>query len=157
MVYMPSERATASTCRQVLPSARCRAIGRGKEIAMDFPFAVLPPKNEKLIISLFNRRFLGQNFGLAGRRRSDVSQIAHLNDFMNRENDVEFQGLENVIVAGFHRIPAAECTRILSHKNRILTVQCECGRSVARIERFFVSFNDADDILVHGYVLGCRF
>jgi hypothetical protein len=47
-------------------STRCRGTGRGKEIAMDFPFAVFSPKNEKLIISLFNRRFLGQNFGLAG-------------------------------------------------------------------------------------------
>ena len=44
---------------------------------------------------------------LSGRSGTAIRQVAHLNDFVYAENDVQFKGLEDVLIARSHRITAA--------------------------------------------------
>ena len=57
---------------------------------------------------------------------------------MDRENDVQFDGLENVLVARVHRFAANEGVRILGHKDWIASIQRHGSLCIARIECLFV-------------------
>ena len=85
-------------------------MARGEKIAVDLPLPFFFSKNEKLVVGFLDRCLVPQNLSLPRRRGSDISQIAHFHDLMDREAYVQFDGAKDVVVAGLDRISTAKCS-----------------------------------------------
>jgi len=83
---------------------------------VNFPLPMFLAKDEQFVVRFFRRRMGGEDLGLSSRSGTSVSQVAHLHDFVDRENDAQFEGLENVLVARLHRFAANEGVRIWAIK-----------------------------------------
>jgi hypothetical protein len=70
---------------------------------------------------------------------------------VDRENDVQFDGLEDVLVARLHRFAANEGVRILSHKDWIASIQRHGSIWIARIECLLVGLEEVRDFLIHTF------
>jgi len=146
-----------SIARSKLLSLGSGWMARGEEITVDLPRPFFFSKNEKLVVGFLDRCLVPQNLSLPRRRGSDISQIGHFHDLMDREAYVQFDGVKDVVVAGFNRIATAKRCRKFRHEHGIVSVKGESGLGVARIKRLFVGSNNVNDILVHrflGLVIG---
>jgi len=64
----------------------------GEKIAVNLPLPFLVSENKKLVVGFLDRCLVLQNLGLPGRRSSDIGQIAHFHDLVEREPYVQFDG-----------------------------------------------------------------
>ena len=87
-------------------------------------------------------------FLLSDRSSTPVSQVAHLHDFVDRENDVHFDGLGTVLVPRLHRFAANEGFRILGNKDWIASIQRHDSLWIVRIKRVLVGLEEVRDFLV---------
>jgi hypothetical protein len=145
-----SARATWEQSRLTL-SVGCGWIGGGKEIAVNFPMPPFLAKDEQFVVRFLRCRMGREDLLLSGRSGAAIRQVAHLNDFVYAENDVQFKGLEDVLIARLHRITANEGNRVLGHKDRIASIKSHCRLRIACVECFFVSFEQVCDFLVHDW------
>ena len=72
--------------------------------------------NSSLFAS-FDMVWPARNSCCSGRSGAAIRQVAHLHDFVDGENDVQFDGLEDVLIARLHRIAANEGGGVLGHKD----------------------------------------
>src|SRR5258708_22769331 len=91
----------------------CGWIGGGKQIAVNFPMPLFLAKDEQFVVRFLRRRMGREDLLLSGRSGAAIRQVAHLNDFVDAENDAQFKGLEDVLITRLHRIAANEGNRIL--------------------------------------------
>src|SRR6516162_8250418 len=123
-----------SIARSKLLSFGSGWMARGEKIAVDLPLPFFFSKNEKLVIGFLDRCLVLQNLSLPRRRGSDISQIAHFHDLVDREAYVQFDGVKDVVVPGFNRITAVKRCRKLRHEHGIVSVKGEGGLGIARIQ-----------------------
>ena len=90
-----------------------------------------------------------EDFLLSGRSSTPVSQVAHLHDFVDRENDVHFDGLGTLLVPRLHRFAANEGFRILGNKDWITSIQRHDSLWIVRIERILVGLEQVRDFLIY--------
>src|SRR5260370_13127143 len=84
-------------------SIRRGRVGGGKHVAVNFPLTLFPAEDEQLVVCLLQYLMSREDFLLSDRSSTPVSQVAHLHDFVDRENDVHFDGLGTVLVPPFTR------------------------------------------------------
>ncbi len=89
-----------------------------------------------------------EDFLLSDRSSTPVSQVAHLHDFVDRENDVHFDGLGTVLVPRLHRFAANGGFRILGNKDWIASIQRHDSLWIVRIERVLVGLEEVRDFLI---------
>src|SRR5260221_8529285 len=99
--------------RGVSASVRRGRVGGGKHVAVNFPLTLFTVEDEQLVVCLPRYLMSCEDFQLSGRTSTPVSQVAHLHDFVNRENDVHFDGLGTVLVPRLHLLAANGCFSIL--------------------------------------------
>src|SRR5258708_21353096 len=109
--------------RGVSASVRRGRVGGGKHVAVNFPLTLFTVEDEQLVVCLSRYLMSCEDFLLSGRSSTPVSQVAHLHDFVNRENDVHFDGLGTVLVPRLHRFPANGGFRIFGNKDCIASIQ----------------------------------
>jgi hypothetical protein len=109
--------------RGVSASVRRGRVGGGKHVAVNFPLTLFTAEDGQLVVCLPRYLMSGEDFLLSGRSTTPVSQVAHLHDFVDRENDVHFDGLGTVLVPRLHRFAANEGFRILGNKDWITSIQ----------------------------------
>ena len=111
----------------------------------------MPPflaKDEQFVVRFLRRRMGREDLLLSGRSSTPVSQVAHLHDFVDRENDVHFDGLGTVLVPRLHRFAANEGFRILGNKDWITSIQRHDSLWIVRIERVLVGLEEVRDFLI---------
>ena len=109
--------------RGVSASVRRGRVGGGKHVAVNFPLTLFTVEDEQLVVCLSRYLMSCEDFLLSGRSSTPVSQVAHLHDFVDRENDVHFDGLGTLLVPRLHRFAASEGFRILGNKDWIASIQ----------------------------------
>src|ERR1700751_790776 len=124
--------------RAVSASVRRGRVGGGKHVAVNFPLTLFTAKDEQLVVCLPRYLMICENFLLSGRSRTPVRQVAPLHEFVDRENDVHFDGLGTVLVPRLHRFAASEGFRILGNKDWIASIQRHYSLWIVRIERILV-------------------
>jgi hypothetical protein len=109
--------------RGVSASVRHGRVGGGKHVAVNFPLTLFTAEDEQLVVCLRRNLMSCEDFLLSGRSSTPVRQVAHLRDFVDRENDVHFDGLGALLVPRLHRFAANEGFRILGNKDWIASIQ----------------------------------
>src|SRR6266481_3944856 len=94
-------------------SLGCGWVRSGKEIAVNFPLPMFLAKDEQFVVRFFRRRMGCEDLGLSSRSGAAIRQVAQLNDLVDAETDVQFDGLEYMLIARLHRIAATEGDRVL--------------------------------------------
>jgi hypothetical protein len=147
----PSELRKRRRHRGVPTSVRRGRVGGGKHVAVNFPLTLFPAEDEQLVVCLPRHLMSCEDFLLSGRSSTPVSQVAHLHDFVDRENDVQFDGLGTVLVPRLHRFAANEGFRILGNKDWIASIQRHDSRWIVRIERLLVGLEEVRDFLIRTF------
>src|SRR5260221_2774666 len=75
--------------RGVSTSVRRGRVGGGKHVAVNFPLTLFTAEDEQLVVCLPRYLMSCEDFLLSGRSSTPVSQVAHLHDFVDRENDAQ--------------------------------------------------------------------
>src|ERR1700724_1749837 len=127
-----------SSIKNMKTSVSCGWIGGGKDIAVNFPMPLFLAKDEQFVVRFLRRRMGHEDLLLSGRSSAAICQVAHLNDFVDAENDVQFKGFEDVLIARLHRIAANEGNRVLGHKDRLASIKRHGRLRIACVERLFV-------------------
>src|ERR1700720_4401917 len=96
--------------RGVSASVRHGRVGGGKHVAVNFPLTLFTAEDEQLVVCLPRYLMSCEDFLLSGRRSTPVSQVAHLHEFVDRENDVHFDGLGTMLVPRLHRFAAMKAS-----------------------------------------------
>src|SRR5258707_13218576 len=78
---------------------RRRRVGGGKHVAVNFPLTLFTVEDEQLVVCLPRYLMSCEDFQLSGRTSTPVSQVAHLHDFVNRENDAQQPNVRPSVVA----------------------------------------------------------
>src|SRR5246127_1173395 len=137
--------------RGVSASVRRGRVGGGKHVAVNFPLTLFTAEDEQLVVCLPRYLMSCEDFLLSGRSSTPVSQVAHLHDFVDRENDVHFDGLGTLLVPRLHRFAANEGFRILGNKDWITSIQRHDSLWIVRIERILVGLEQVRDFLIYTF------
>src|SRR5258708_13635910 len=139
-------------CDKSVPtSIRRGRVGGGKHVAVNFPLILFPAEDEQLVVCLLQYLMSCEDFLLSDRSSTPVSQVAHLHDFVDRENDVHFDGLGTVLVPRLHRFAANGGFRILGNKDWIASIQRHDSLWIVRIERVLVGLEEVRDFLIYNF------
>ncbi len=98
-----------------------RIAGR-KNITMNLPVTVFCAKYKQFIVAFVHYFIVGTNRRFTRRTGAGVSQITECLNFLDRELDVELDGVKHLLVGCTHLISTDLGWRMLRHKYWIFAV-----------------------------------
>jgi len=80
-----------------------------------------------------------EDFLFSGRSGAAIRHVpAHVHDLVDRENDVQFEDLEEAFIGRLDRLAPNECWHVLGHYDRVAAIERQCGFGIACVECLFV-------------------
>ena len=71
---------------------------------MNFPLPLFLAEDEQFIVRFLRYLVIGEDLLSSGRSRATVGQVsAHVHDLVDRENNIQFEDLKEVIIDHLHR------------------------------------------------------
>jgi hypothetical protein len=116
---------------------------------VNLPLAVFFPEDKQLVISFLHHFTRGVDSRFSRRRGTAVSQVADFNDFVDGEDNIQRNCVEDLVVARLYGIASNQRRGKLRHEDRIAPVKSHSGLRVAGVERLFIGLEKVDNFLVH--------